>query len=107
MISFTLSRCEIGGTFSTSGSVNWSSPSFAYFSSRSPLSPLSLRMLSLADFRSAPRDWAAVGIGEFWRMLGSHQKIDRSICSILGHMNVVNMKVGVVTRIKVEYLLQF
>src|ERR1700690_992037 len=29
--------------------------------SRAPLSPLSLRMMSRADFRSAPRDWAVVG----------------------------------------------
>ena len=30
--------------------------------SRSPLSPLSLRMMSRADFRSAPSDWAVVGV---------------------------------------------
>ncbi len=34
-ISATLPCCEIGGTLSTSGRVNWSSPSAAYFSSRS------------------------------------------------------------------------
>ncbi len=41
--------------------------------SRSPLSPLSLRMMSRADFRSAPSDRAVVGEGDFislshWRL---------------------------------------
>ena len=30
--------------------------------SRSPLRPLSLRMMSRADFRRAPRDWAVVAL---------------------------------------------
>src|ERR1035437_3799509 len=50
--------------------------------SRSPLSPLSLRMMSRADFRSAPSDWAVVG----W-LMGFGIKLCGIDCSVqAGHI---------------------